>query len=193
MCVLLKITSFFFLTLGFLGESYGSEDIVEKPRTSRQRVAKKAPKDDLSKNASVGKKRVALKRDRSVSLYFEEEEISLERGKGGRETGGGKGGFYWWIDAGEKRAGKVYINWVDIEPIGKHASIQIFLNKQSQGKHIGRFAYAKACKASSYDEIYAHMRKNNVASCKSAQAAGFEIVNMPGVAQLLLKWSRKRR
>jgi len=127
------------------------------------------------------------------SVYALGETVTLQRGKGGRDTGGDVGGFFWKVYNNDILAGKVFINYIDEEPVGEHASIQIFLNKQSQGKHIGRFAYAKACEEGSYDEVYAHMRKGNIASRKAAEAAGFKAVSMAGISQLLLKWTRKAR
>lgn len=88
-------------------------------------------------------------------------------------------------------AGKVFINYIEDEDIGNHASIQIFLNKASQGKHVGRHAYSMACELSQYDEVYAHMAKKNIASRKAAKAAGFEVYS--DVGQLIMKWTRKKK
>lgn len=192
MRVLPKITSLLFFMIGFLCESYSAEDLAEKPKVFRQKKILKKKLEPA--DTSIEEKLLIKKRPRDESskdIYFNEENVLLERGKGGKETGGGKGGFFWRVNAGGKRAGKVFINWIDEEPLGEHASIQIFLNKQSQGKHIGRFTYSKACTESSYDEVYAHMRKNNIASRKAAEAAGFKVVTMEGITQLLLKWARK--
>ena len=53
--------------------------------------------------------------------------------------------------------------------------MQIFLNQKSQGKEgIGRIASKKACEESEYPEIYAAMRKNNIASIKAAIVADFK-------------------
>jgi RimJ/RimL family protein N-acetyltransferase len=124
-------------------------------------------------------------------IFAQEREVELVRGKGSKNTGGGPGGFFWKIMYNGKSAGKVFINWIDIEPIGKHASIQIFLNKGSQGKHIGRIAYERACDLSEYREVYAHMRKTNLASYKSAIAAGFKERKIAGISQRLMRWVRK--
>lgn len=99
--------------------------------------------------------------------------IKLIRVKGTRERGGNKGGESWRIEANGERAGVVFINLINELPIGEHASIQIFLNKKSQGKQIGRIAYKLAAEASKYDIIYAHMRKSNIASQRAAEKAGF--------------------
>ena len=79
---------------------------------------------------------------------------------------------------------------IDEEPFGKHASIQIFLNKQAQGKGIGRIAYRMACEESEHDELYAHMRKSNEASKRAALAAAFEIVEDERINQFVMLWKR---
>ncbi|MGX9147731.1 GNAT family N-acetyltransferase [Mesorhizobium sp. 128a] len=118
------------------------------------------------------------------------DQVVLTRTKGTPERGGGPGGEAWKIEVGAKRAGIVFINLIDEQPVGRHASIQIYLNKTSQGRHIGRVAYRKASEASSYDVIYAHMRKSNLASRRAAEQAGFEIDTRVGTSQLLMKWQR---
>lgn len=127
----------------------------------------------------------------SSKSFAQECEVDLERGKGSKKTGGSAGGFFWKIMYNEKSAGKIFINWIDITPVGKHASIQIFLNKGSQGKHIGRIAYERACTLSDYDEVYAYMSKKNISSYKAAIAAGFKEQNIPGIYQRLMRWVRK--
>lgn len=107
--------------------------------------------------------------------------------------GGGPGGHSWVIMASGLRAGVIYINLIDEPPLGQHASIQIFLNKQSQGRGIGRTSYRMASEASRYDVIYAHMRKANVASRRAAEQAGYVDASPPGYAQLIMRWDRKAR
>ncbi|PAQ08903.1 GNAT family N-acetyltransferase [Mesorhizobium temperatum] len=119
------------------------------------------------------------------------DHVLLTRTKGTPERGGGPGGEAWKIEVDAKRAGIVFINLIEELPVGRHASIQIYLNKPSQGRHIGRIAYRKACEASSYDVIYAHMRKSNLASRRAAEEAGFEVDMRAGTSQLLMRWHRK--
>ncbi|MGA9582288.1 MAG: GNAT family protein [Allosphingosinicella sp.] len=120
-------------------------------------------------------------------------EVELVPTKGTPGKGGGPGGHSWVIMAGGERAGVIYINFIDEPPVGKHASIQIFLNQKSQGRGVGRVAYRLASEASQYDEVYAHMRKANVASRRAAEEAGFVDVSPPGFTQLIMKWERKRQ
>lgn len=103
----------------------------------------------------------------------------------------GSRAHYWRIRVAGKSAGKVFINEINEPPFGLHASIQIFLNKAHQGKGIGPIAYRRACELSSYDVIYAHMRKSNSASRKAALAAGFVEDVTPGQRQLTMRWNRK--
>ena len=113
------------------------------------------------------------------------------RSRGTPKRGGGAGGEAWTIEAGGERAGTVFINIIDEPPLGRHASLQIFLNRESQGRQIGRLAYRAACHASQYDLIYAHMRKSNIASRRAAEEAGFENVTPAGHSQLILKHVRE--
>lgn len=116
--------------------------------------------------------------------------VSLEATTGGADTGGGPGGEAWRIFLEGQSAGRVFINLIDEAPFGQHASIQIYLNTKSQGRGIGRLGYRRACEASSYDRIYAHMRKSNLASAKAAEAAGFVDVTPPGAIQKVMAWRR---
>jgi hypothetical protein len=126
----------------------------------------------------------ALKKS-SVSKV-REEDVVLVPVAGTPDRGNGPGGEKWRIDVRGIRAGVVFINVIDEPPIGRHASIQIYLNIQSQGKGIGRIGYLKACEMSQHSTVYAHMRKSNIASRKAAEAAGFVNASPPGYSQLIL-------
>lgn len=117
-------------------------------------------------------------------------QIHLVRSRGTAKRGGGHGGESWAIEAAGERAGTVFINIIDEPPLGTHASLQIFLNRESQGRQIGRHAYRAACLASQYNVIYAHMRKSNIASRRAAEEAGFEDVTPKDQAQLTLRYVR---
>lgn len=119
-------------------------------------------------------------------------EVALISVAGTQGKGKGPGGEKWRIEFGGIRAGEVYINVIDEPPIGRHASLQIYLNIKSQGRGIGRVGYAKACQLSSHETIYAHMRRSNVASWRAAEAAGFVDATPPGFTQLILRWVRPR-
>ncbi|MEY2420004.1 MAG: hypothetical protein QOI95_71 [Acidimicrobiaceae bacterium] len=116
-----------------------------------------------------------------------EDAIALERGSGGPERGGGSGGKYWHIRLAGKRAGYVFINMVDDDEFGPHASIQIHINAALRGQGIGSIAYCQACEQSGLAEIYAHMRKSNEASRRAALHAGFVEVDQPS-RQLVMVW-----
>ena len=120
-------------------------------------------------------------------------DVKLVPAKGTPGKGGGPGGHSWVITAGGERAGVIYINLIDEPPVGKHASIQIFLNQKSQGRGVGRVAYRLASEASQYDRVYAHMRKANVASRRAAEEAGYVDMSPPGFTQLIMKWERERQ
>jgi hypothetical protein len=114
------------------------------------------------------------------------EHVKLVRTKGTPGRGGGSGGEAWRIEANGERAGVIFINVIDEPPFGKHASIQIYLNRPNQGRKIGRIAYRKACDASIHSIIYAHMRKSNIASRRAAEEAGFADVTPTQHPQLIM-------
>jgi hypothetical protein len=131
---------------------------------------------------------VKLKKDRP---RVSPADVELVETRGTAGKGGNAGGHSWIIKAGGVRAGVIYINLIDEPPLGKHASIQIFLNKKSQGRGIGRVAYGKASAASEYDVIYAHMRKTNVPSRRAAEEAGYVNASPAGFVQLIMRWDRR--
>lgn len=118
-------------------------------------------------------------------------DVELVRIRGTQKRGGGPGGEAWIIKVREKRAGIVFINVIDEPPLGEHPSMQIFLNRESQGRCIGREGYRAACEASQYDVVYAHMSKSNIASRRAAERAGFIDATPPGYPQLIFKRTRE--
>lgn len=124
------------------------------------------------------------------AVHVRPEDVRLLQGRGSRGRGGGPGGSYWHVHVGEQRVGHVYVNVIDTEPVGRHASIQIQLNVGAQGRGIGRIAYRLASEQSGHDVVYAHMRKSNAASRRAAEHAGFRVVENPQVTQLLMRWTR---
>jgi RimJ/RimL family protein N-acetyltransferase len=120
----------------------------------------------------------------------DQSEIHLVQGKGSKGKGGDPGGHYWHIHVRETRAGFVFINWIDQKPFGTHASIQIKINTKLQNRGIGRVAYRLACEKSTYDTVFAHMRKSNLASKRAAEAAGFQVVSKDKISQLAMVWKR---
>lgn len=136
--------------------------------------------------------RTPTPRTRPAGTPVDPATVRLEKGKGSAGRGAGLGGSYWHIYAADQRAGHVYINVIDEEPIGSHASVQIQLNVNAQSRGIGSVAYRLAVEQSGHDIVYAHMRKSNVASRKAATKAGFEVVEDAAMAQLLMVWRRSR-
>jgi hypothetical protein len=119
-----------------------------------------------------------------------EGDVQLVAKSGRKGKGDGAGGEYWDVVVAGKRAGEVFVNVIDEPPVGRHASLQIFLNKPDQARGIGRIAYRLAAEASSHPVIYLHMRKANAASRIAAEAAGFEDATPAGFTQLILKRHR---
>ncbi|WFR98058.1 GNAT family N-acetyltransferase [Rhizobium tumorigenes] len=127
---------------------------------------------------------------RKNRVLISEDEVELVRAKGTKGRGGGADGEAWLIQLGGKRAGQVFINLIDESPIGKHASIQIYLNITSQGRGIGSLCYRWACERSKYVVIYAHMQKSNIASARAAEKAGFIDETSAQERQKLMVWRR---
>lgn len=128
---------------------------------------------------------------KAAKIKLPAEAVHLFRTRGTPGRGGGQGGEAWRIEVNGKRVGTVFINLIDEKPVGKHASLQIYLNLKNQGLGIGRVAYRLACEASEYSTIFAHMRKSNVASKRAAEAAGFVDATPPSYQQLILVWTKK--
>jgi RimJ/RimL family protein N-acetyltransferase len=71
------------------------------------------------------------------------------------------------------------------------ASITVELNELSRGRGIGTIAFAKASELSGLKEIYATMRKSNIASQIAATRAGFKVLEDRPGKELILVWRRK--
>lgn len=153
--------------------------------------------DDARKAAAKRrrKQRRAKPQATSKPRFFREpvsaQDVRLVPTKGTKGRGGGADGEAWRIEYKGRRAGQVFINWIDQPPVGSHASIQIYLNQASQGRGIGRLGYLLACTRSRYDVIYAHMQKSNLASARAAEAAGFVDAAVAEERQRLLVWRRQ--
>ena len=162
----------------------------QKGSTRKRKTSAKSDKQGAKKQ-KVSKVRQAVtsgRKDKAV-----EEDVELRVGRGSTKTGGGPGGYHWSVFYNDIRAGKVFINLIDAEPFGEHPSLQIFLNKKSQGKGIGRVAYRQACELSQYDIIYAYMSKKNIPSIRAAAAAGFVVVAAEATRQQIMQWTRKKK
>jgi len=133
---------------------------------------------------------IKLKPKNSNSGSLTIDAIEIKRTPGTPKRGGGKGGEAWVVLANGERAGTAYINIINDSIRGIHPSIHLYLNRPSQGRHIGRIAYQLCCELSKYDVVYAHMRKSNIASRKAAEYAGFIAVTEHKESQLVLMRSR---
>ena len=192
----------FLLLFTFLISNQGystsfEEDDIEEARIHKKRKIEKrkiGKVEEVVEEVIVApQKKAKLTSKKKVPEMIEEATVELKAGKGTKKSGGGLGGHYWNIFYNEKRAGKVFINLINEEPLGQHPSLQIFLNKASQGKHIGRVAYRQACELSQYDVIYAYMSKKNLPSIKAARAAGFVQILAETTKQVIMQWTRKKK
>jgi len=147
--------------------------MIKKPRRKRRRVAKK---------------RKAKPFVPSTEPRASEEDVELVEGKGGPGTGGGPRGHYWHIRYRQDRAGRVYINYHETESGELRPSIMVGLNEKSRGRGVGTIAFRRACELSQYDEVYASVRKSNIASRNALQRAGFKPVEGWEGTGLYLVW-----
>jgi len=112
--------------------------------------------------------------------------VEMKRGSGSPKAGGMPGGFFWHIYHLGQHVGRVFVNY---HAATGRASIQIFLNRKSQSKGIGRIAYQRACEQCGYPRVYALMKRSNVASQKAANAAGFYEVPL-STSQVTMLWTK---
>ncbi len=117
------------------------------------------------------------------------EDISLKLGSGQglKDKIRGK---YWHIYYHDIRVGKIYIDFIENDVLGKHPSIDIFINKPYQGRRIGQSAYQLACEESGLPEVYMHTKKSNLASIRAAAAAGFQELKHPEFRQVVMIWEK---
>lgn len=156
-----------------------SKPPVKKPAPRRRRPTRPTPKPKIAKPPKGGPK-------------IDPAKVELVQRPGPKSKGDGPDGEYWDVMVEGQRAGEVFVNVIDEQPLGRHASMQIFLNQADQGKGIGRAAYRKAAESSQHDPLYLHMRKSNLASKLAAEAAGFVDASPTGITQLILKRERNR-
>lgn len=147
---------------------------AKKAPVKRRKPTRPTPKPKVAKPPKGGPK-------------IDPSKVQLVPRPGPKDKGDGAGGEYWDVMVEGIRAGEVFVNVIDEPPLGKHASMQIFLNGPYQGKGVGRAAYLKAAEASLHEPLYLHMRKSNHASRLAAVAAGFRDAALPGIVQLILK------
>ncbi len=114
----------------------------------------------------------------------------LIEGKSAKKIRGVFNEYYWHIYLGTVRVGRVLINRVEIGPFAPHASITVELNKASRGQGIGTIVFHRACELSRYNEVYASIRKGNIASRIAAERAGFKPVENWKGRELYMIWRR---
>lgn len=156
------------------------EKPIKKTPVKRRKPTRATPKPKVVKPPKGGPK-------------IDPAEVRLIEKPGPKDKGDGPGGEYWDVTVAGQRAGEVFVNVIDEPPLGRHASLQIFLNVDQQGKGVGRVAYQMAAEASRHDRIYLHMRKSNLASKLAAEAAGFADASPEGITQLILRRERQTR
>jgi RimJ/RimL family protein N-acetyltransferase len=115
--------------------------------------------------------------------------IELREGRGGR-VHAGVSGAYWHIFLDGRRVGHVAVVDAEDETFGQHGAIDIHVNQDQRGRQIGRVAYRLAAEQSARATVVARMRKQNAASRRAAEAAGFVAAPEAPGTQLTLVWRR---
>lgn len=105
-----------------------SKSPVRKAPAKRRKPARPTPKPKIAKPPKGGPK-------------IDPSKVELVQRSGPKGKGDSTAGEYWDVMVDGTRAGEVFVNVIDEPPLGKHASMQIFLNVPDQGKGIGRAAY----------------------------------------------------
>jgi len=98
----------------------------------------------------------------------------------------------WHIFHQGKPAGRVFIVAQDPDSETQpDASITVELNEASRGRGIGTIAFLKASELSEFREVYATMRKSNVASRIAASRAGFQVIEDEPNKEVIMVWRRE--
>lgn len=126
---------------------------------------------------------------RSGAPRVDPAEVQLIAGRVIILKGGGKR-LYWHVFHAGKHAGHVSIDYHGTFGNPQDASIDVQLNKRSQGRGIGTLAFRRACELSGLPEVLASIRKGNHASRIAAERAGFFPLDEQPSGELLMVWRR---
>lgn len=74
---------------------------------------------------------------------------------------------------------------------GKYGFLDFKVNKNMQGKHIGRFALEKAIAQSEFKFFVAELRKSNIASKKALEAVGFVEFKHSSIKQCCMRYQKE--
>ncbi len=103
---------------------------MDKREVRPYRWKKKKPKRRSARRASVDVNSPPAQPLDPV----ESSQVRLKPGKGSAGHGGSAGEHYWRIYVRDTRVGYVYINLLNEDLFGKHASIQIDINKRHRAR-----------------------------------------------------------
>ncbi|MEY2564981.1 MAG: hypothetical protein QOH88_3174 [Verrucomicrobiota bacterium] len=99
---------------------------------------------------------------------------------------------YWRVFFKGVQAGRAFIVAQKPDRKDPDASITVELNQKSRGRGIGSIAFRKASELSGYPQVYASMRKGNIASQIAATRAGFVPSAEEASNELVLVWRRHK-
>ncbi|SRR5258708_1045939 len=121
----------------------------------------------------------------------QERDINLVEGKSKKKSGGDVERQYWHIYCGDQRVGRVFIDWIATESREGDAAITVEINSKFRGRGVGTIVFRRACELSRYDEVFADIRKSNIASRIAAERAGFEELENKKGSGIKMVWHRK--
>jgi len=129
---------------------------------------------------------------RSALPRATESEVVLVRGRGTKKVGSGAGCFYWHVTRNGIRVGRASINILVHTHGEQRPSVSVELTTRQRGQGVGSIAFRRACHLSGYSEVYATVRRTNLASRIALERAGFVIsADLPG-RELEMIWRRSQ-
>jgi len=145
-------------------------------------IAKPEVSDEI---VTDSKKTVRKKRrvEKSQSKYVSKEDVTIQKMASKKFEG-------WRIKFNGKSCGFVKFYPKIDEVFQSHVTVFFSIPKPHRGKHIGRFGLAKAVASSAYSIFVGHLRKNNAASKKALEAAGFKNFKYPKGNQLCMVYRK---
>lgn len=96
----------------------------------------------------------------------------------------------WRVMHAGQRAGTVAILCHEENGAVVKPSIDVQLNKRSQGRGIGTLAFQRAAELSGFKQVFASIAKKNIASRIAAKRAGFVELAPEASGELVLVWRR---
>ena len=177
------------VTRGTNKQNVGLEVVEEKEESKRNkkisaRAKRKIQEAELSSSASESTsskkpKRKKVKKIIESSAHVLESSVVVEKMASKKFEG-------WKIKLDGEPCGSIKFEPKVDKTFGKHVTFYFKVPKPKRGRHVGRFALAKAIDASKYNLFVGHLRKSNIASKKALSSVGFKEFKNPKGNQLCM-------